>query len=54
MHGPTGWAGVHVPPKSGHAGGIILPLSTSPHRQPGMGSVSGKVIPKRAKASMFS
>ena len=34
MHGPTGLWGLHFLPNSGHFSGSMIPLSTSPQRQP--------------------
>ncbi len=34
MHGPTGFTGVHLVPKSLHSGGRMTPFSTSPHLHP--------------------
>ena len=47
----TGLAGVQTLPNRGHSLGGILPLSTSPQRQPGKGLVSGRERPRRARAS---
>ena len=51
MQAPTGCSGVQTFPKIGHSFGLIFPMSTSPHRQAGLGLPCISGIPNRILAS---